>query len=106
MSKKIILQRKRLAAIYASFAILIVGAASLFRSMSLDYYSVLSTVEKVLPASVAFGCLGWIMGLILDRPKKRNGIGYNTLFLNEIIKNASAEKNLSEGLENSEESSQ
>lgn len=98
MNKKVILQRKRLAAIYASFAILMLGTASLFRSMSLDYYSVLCTLEKILPASLALGGLGWIMGMILDRPKKRSRIGYNNLFLNEIVKNAAAEKQILEDI--------
>jgi len=88
MNKKGILQRKRLAAIFASFSILIMGTVSLLESMSLDYYSVLSTLEKVIPASIILGGLGWVMGMILDKPKKRRTkIGYNDLFLNKIIKN-------------------
>ena len=71
MAKKVISQRKRLAAIFASFTILIMGSASLLESMSLDYYTVISTLQKVLPASLALGGLGWIMGMILDKPRKR-----------------------------------
>lgn len=88
MNKKNISQRKRLAAIFASFSILIMGTVSLSESMSLDYYSVLSTLGKVLPASIALGGLGWVMGMILDKPKKRHSkINYNSLFLNNVIKN-------------------
>jgi len=86
MSNKIILQRKRLSAIFASFAILIMGTVSLFESMSLDYYSVWNTLGKVIPASIIIGGLGWMMGMILDRPKKRKS-NYNNLFLGDLMKN-------------------
>lgn len=86
MSKKVILQRKRLSAIFASFTILIMGTASLMRSMSIDYYTVLNTMEKVIPASLIIGGLGWFMGMVLDKPKKRQS-NYNRLFLNDIMKN-------------------
>lgn len=88
MDKKVIPQRKRLAAIFASFAILIMGTTSLMESMSLDYYSVLDTLEKVIPSSIILGGLGWVMGMVLDKPKKRRRIGYNNLFMNEIVKNS------------------
>lgn len=97
MSKKGILQRKRLAAIFASFSILAIGTISLLGSMSLDYYSVLNTLQKVLPASMALGGLGWVMGMILDKPKKKSKIGHNTLFLNEIMKDNLADVSISDG---------
>ena len=87
MKKKGISQRKILAAIFASFAILIIGTTSLLESMSFDYYSVIATVQKILPASLALGSLGWVIGMILDKPKKRQKIDYNHLFLNDIMKN-------------------
>lgn len=101
MSKKNISQRKRLAAVFASFSIVIVGTVSLLESMSLDYYSVLNTVEKIIPACLALGSLGWVMGAILDRPKKRNKAGHNNLFLNEIM-NANADDISIPGIENAE----
>ena len=88
MSNKVILQRKKLSAIFASFSILIMGTASLMRSMSLDYYTVLNTLQKIIPASIIIGGLGWIMGMILDRPKKRRS---NKILLNEIMKDTLAE---------------
>ena len=78
-------QRKRLAAVFASFSILIMGTVSLLESMSFDYYSVLSTLEKVIPASIVIGALGWVMGMVLDRPPRRSSVGYNNLFLNQVI---------------------
>lgn len=78
-------ERKRLAAIFASFSILIMGTVSLLESMSFDYYSVLSTLQKVIPASIIIGGLGWVMGMILDRPKQRKKGGYKNLFLNQVI---------------------
>lgn len=86
MDKKSIPQRKRLAAIFASFSILIMGTCSLLESMSLDYYSVLDTVEKVVPAAIILGGIGWIMGMILDKPKKRKNTSYNQMFLRDVIK--------------------
>lgn len=87
MSKsKVIPQRKKLSAVFASFAILIMGTASLTRSMSLDYYTVLCTLNKVMPAAFALGALGWVMGMILDKPKRRSPINYNKLFLSDVVK--------------------
>lgn len=82
MSKKSISQRKRLTAVFVSFTVLIIGTLSLVESQTLDYYSVLGTLEKLIPASIVFGGLGWIMGMILDKPKKVQRIDYNTLFQN------------------------
>lgn len=87
MVKKVIAQRKRLAAIFVSFAILIIGTTSLLENMSLDYYSVLGTLEKILPASIALGGLGWVMGMVLDKPRKRPKSGYTNMFINELRKN-------------------
>lgn len=87
-NSKVIPQRKKLSAVFASFAILIMGTASLTRSMSLDYYSVLSTLNKVLPAAFALGSLGWVMGMILDKPRRRAAINYNKLFLNDVAKDS------------------
>lgn len=79
-------ERKRLAALFASFAIVVGGALSLLETMSLDYYSVLGTVQKIIPASIIMGCLGWVMGMILDKPKKQHRMSYNNMFLKEIAK--------------------
>jgi len=80
MDKKTIPQRKRLAAIFASFSILIMGALSLLESQSLDYYSVLGTLEKIIPASIVLGGLGWVMGMVLDKPKRVHKLDYTTFF--------------------------
>lgn len=85
MAKKVIPQRKRLAAIFASFTILIMGTMSLLESMSLDYYTVMNTLEKVLPASFIIGALGWVMGMILDKPRTKNKSSFNTLFVNDFV---------------------
>lgn len=93
MGKKIS-QRIRLTAVFASFSIIIMGTVSLLESMSLDYYSVLNTLGKIVPASIALGGLGWIMGMILDRPRKRSKTGHNNLFLSEIMKTDPADINI------------
>lgn len=90
-AKKGISERKRLAAIFASFAVLIMGTASLLESMSLDYYTVLATLQKIIPAGLALGGLGWFMGMILDKPRRHSRGGLNNLFINELMKNASPE---------------
>ena len=84
--------RQKLAAVFTSFAILIMGAASLVQSMSIDYYSVLSTLIKIVPASLVIGILGWVMGMILDQPKRRSRVSYNNTFVSDIMKNHIPEK--------------
>ncbi len=103
--KKRIPERKRLAAIFASFAVLLTGATSLLRSMSLDYYSVLGTLQKAIPAGIILGCLGWVMGMILDRPQKIHKISYNQIFINDVMKNNAGDSSNSESSETSEDSS-
>ena len=93
MDKKSALsERKRLSAIFASFAVLIVGTGSLLQSMSLDYYSVINTVEKIIPAAAIMGALGWVMGMVLDKPKTRRKVSYNSVFMNDVIRKDFAEE--------------
>lgn len=84
--KKKLGYRQRLSAIFASFAILVVGTISLLETMSLDYYSVLGTLEKVIPASLILGTLGWSMGMVLDKPRTRPKGGYTNYFVQEMMK--------------------
>lgn len=90
MVRKIISNRKRLAAVFASFSIIIMGTVSLLQSMSIDYYSVLGTLTKVIPAAFALGCLGWVMGMVLDKPKKGSRFAYNQLLLDDLLKSENA----------------
>lgn len=103
MGKKVISQRKKLAAVFASFAILIMGTVSLMESMSLDYYSVLGTLEKVIPAGFILGGIGWVMGMILDRPPKRQKINYGNIMMSEALKNHFSEETSAETEENKSE---
>ena len=84
MAKKGITQRVRLAAIFASLAILGVGTLSLIQNMSIDYYSVTGTLRKVIPDAIILGALGWVMGMILDKPKKRTVPNYHNLINNAL----------------------
>lgn len=86
MGKKVLQERKRLAAIFASFAILVMGTASLIQSMSLDYYSVINTLQKIIPASVIMGGLGWVMGMILDQPRRRSRLNYGNMLTHGFLK--------------------
>jgi len=90
--KKGLQNRQKLAAVFASFTILMVGALSLLESMSLDYYSVLNTLEKVIPASLIMGGLGYVMGMILDQPKRRSRTNYSNFYINELMKKDSQEE--------------
>lgn len=86
VKKKRIQQRKRLAAIFVSFTILFVGVTSLSENMSIDYYSVIDTIQKIFPASIVMGCLGWVMGMILDKPVAPRKFSSN-MFLEQMVKN-------------------
>ena len=86
MSKEKIKNKHKLAAVFASWTILITGAVSLLGSMSLDYYTVLATLKKIIPASFIMGFIGWMMGSILDKPRRRRPIFHNNLFIKEVIK--------------------
>jgi len=96
MAKKKLPYRHRLAALFMSFAILIMGTASLTRTMSLDYYSVLNTLLKIIPSCIIMGMLGRVMGMILDQPRKRSKVDYGNLFVNELMKNTQTEDTTSE----------
>ena len=88
MVRKKNLNRKKLSAIFASLAILIMGTASLAQSMSFDYYTVIGTLKKILPASFVMGALGWLIGMILDSPRSRRlGSTRNNSYLSNIIQN-------------------
>ncbi len=43
-------------------------------------------MDKVIPAAFALGALGWVMGMILDKPRRRAAINYNKLFLDHVEK--------------------
>lgn len=94
MNKQSIPERKRLAAIFASFTILIVGTISLIENMTIDYYSVLGTLQKVIPSSIIMGGLGWVMGMILDKPAPQKAKKYNNnLYLKALANQHKTENN-------------
>ncbi|HNW25369.1 MAG TPA: hypothetical protein PLG15_01445 [Candidatus Gastranaerophilaceae bacterium] len=92
MSKNQLKNKHKLAAVFASWTILIAGALSLTGSMSLDYYSVFATLKKVIPASFAMGFIGWMMGSILDKPRRRRPVFHNSLFIKEVTKKENDEQ--------------
>lgn len=96
MSKKPFQYKKYLCALFVSFAILSVGTLSLMEEMSIDYYTVLHALSKIIPASIVLGGLGWVMGSIIDRPKKRTRVDYNNVLLNELIKETAESETESE----------
>lgn len=96
MAKKALPYRTRLSALFVSFAILTMGTSSLLRSMSIDYYTVLNTLIKIIPASIVIGLLGWTMGMILDQPKKRSGLGYTSSFIGELASTCLSDASINE----------
>ncbi|MDD3436550.1 MAG: hypothetical protein PHC64_05295 [Candidatus Gastranaerophilales bacterium] len=102
-NKKKLPQRKKLAAVFVSFTILLVGGVSLSRSMSLDYYTVLSTLQKLTPACLALGGLGWVIGMILDKPRRRQRVDYNSLFLHDVMKSNISTDETSDATETTEQ---
>ena len=91
MSKQPIPERKRLAAIFASFTILILGTISLIENMTIDYYSVIGTLQKVIPSSIIMGGLGWVMGMILDKPAPKSLKKYNNMYLKALASHHKSE---------------
>ncbi len=85
MAQKIT-QRKRLCALFISFTIVIMGAISIYENMSFDYDTVFGTLQRMFPACVVMGFLGWIMGMILDKPRKKGISSYNKLMMQELMK--------------------
>ncbi|SRR5574344_854069 len=80
-------------------AILIFGASSLISSGSLDYYTVLGTLIKVVPAAFIMGILGWVMGVVLDKKSKKSAfknLGINNLDLDKILKEVQNEPEMGE----------
>ena len=84
-SKKII-YRQELCKLFASLTILVMGTASLLKSGSLDYYSVLGTLGKIVPATAFLGWLGYIIGSILDNPKNKDSVDYKAMIMDELMK--------------------
>ena len=46
----------------------------------------LGTLEKIIPSCIIIGGLGWVMGMILDQPKKRKRISYTKMLTHDAIK--------------------
>ena len=86
MGANILPERKRLAAVFASFAILVYGTASLMCDMAINYYTVLDTLEKIIPSTFVIGGLGWVIGMILDKPKRRSRMSYGRPVLSDYLR--------------------
>ena len=63
--KKINLSAK-LAGIFASFSLLIVGTIILVREMSIEYESVMYAAKLSVISSIFLGALGYMIGKLLD----------------------------------------
>lgn len=61
--------RKHLAGLFASFVILLMLWYEIFSSMRIDVFTIIFVTIKVLPAAFLAGCLGFLIGYILDNPR-------------------------------------
>ena len=86
--KKIFMYRHYLSALFASFATLVIGTVSLLENESIDYYTVMAALRIVIPSALVLGGIGWVMGMVLDKPKKSNQIKYDNSLMNEWMKGA------------------
>lgn len=59
-----------------SITLLIYGTCYLILNGGINFYSVSTSFERVVPQSIAVGILGYIIGSILDKPKikRRKGV--------------------------------
>jgi len=62
---------KKLSGLFASFSILILLGVNLFTTMRIDVSTLIFVFIKVLPVSAVMWYLGYLIGKILDNPKKR-----------------------------------
>ncbi len=61
---------KRFAAIFASFAILLIGSNVLIRAGSLSFEAVLYAFKLCIMGGISLGLLGYLIGKVVQRPKK------------------------------------
>jgi len=71
---------------FACSNVLIVLAVVLIKHMAIDYYSVNDLLQHIFPSVFVLGASGWLVGLILDNPKKNLIIDYKDLVMEELIK--------------------
>ena len=71
---------------FACSNVLIVLAVVLIKHMAIDYYSVNDLLQHIFPSVFVIGACGWLVGLILDNPKKNLIIDYKDLVMEELIK--------------------
>ena len=85
-----------LCALFSSFAILLVGTISLLESEAINYFTVIYALKKVIPATFVLGALGWLMGTVIDSPKKFSKISTkgDNLLLDELMKNTGSSSSL------------
>lgn len=80
--------KKQLPAGLGCMALLLFGSASLIKAGSVDYYTVIGTLIKAVPASLIIAGLGWVMGSILDRKTRRgrlSSFGLGNIVLDDMV---------------------
>lgn len=98
--------KKYFSSLFASAALLAVGAISLIENGAMDYYSVLGALKKALPAALVLWGLGWILGMIVDTPRRSHQIKYNNAIMEELFKEAQNAQTESKAEASSESSAQ
>lgn len=62
---------KSISVVLASLAIVVVGSITFINSMSFSVGTMQFVVYKSIPAALALGVLGFLIGVILDNAKRR-----------------------------------
>jgi len=62
----------------------LVGTFSLLKSGEINYYSVVNTMSKLIPAMIILGWLGYKIGSILDHPKLDKAAEFRNLIMDEL----------------------
>ncbi|MBQ4646612.1 MAG: hypothetical protein IJB79_04620 [Candidatus Gastranaerophilales bacterium] len=62
---------KFLSSLFCSSSIIVLSILSLLNNLSIDFYSMVSLLKIVLPASFCFWFIGFVIGRILDSLNKK-----------------------------------
>ena len=80
--------KNALAAIFICFTILIVGTFSIIENGGITDYAVYGAFNKIIPACIVMGILGWLIGKMLEAkpiiPKK--DFGYSNSLIEELMR--------------------
>lgn len=80
--------------LFFCLTLLIYGTCYLFINGGINYYSVSSSFENIVPYCIVVGILGYFIGYILDNPKRRKMLESNDIIermMKESMNNSSVD---------------